>query len=86
MPKIESRIQAPRKTALVRYGCDDTASTAGMLNNPPRCEPSGKRIHSGFFEVFCSGSTAKCFAKVAVRIVCSESRKSSRERFSRKTY
>src|SRR5258706_224539 len=36
VPKIASRIKAPRKTGLVRYGYDDTARTAGMPSRPPR--------------------------------------------------
>ena len=39
VPRIDSRIQAPRSTGLVRYGYDETARTAGIPSRPPRVEP-----------------------------------------------
>ena len=44
VPSIESRIQAPRRTGLVRYGYEDTARTADIPSNPPRRLPSGNSI------------------------------------------
>ena len=66
MPRMESSIHAPRSTGLVRYGCDETANTAGIPNNPPRFDPGGNSTHWGCFRAFVlmGRSTSEVFGEV----------------------
>src|SRR5690349_9546001 len=47
VPRIDSKIHAPRSTGLERYGYEETARTAGIPNKPPRVDPFGSSTHCG---------------------------------------